>query len=356
MGILKTIDTIRKLFFWPHMNEEIEEYVKNCSSCCVNKSKNYTPRAELIPIVATRPFEFWAVDITGPLNTTPRGNRYIVVFVDHFTKWVEAVPITDQTAEIVAEAMLNHVVFRFGVPTQLHSDRGRQFESALFNHLCEFLGTQHTHTTAYHPMGNGLAERCNKTLKELLRHHLNIESNDWDLHLGEALFALRSTKNETTGYSPAMLCYGRELRLPIECMIQPQRSNHDCNYHIYVKRMADNINEIFSTAREHGTIMRNRFKINHDIKVFGKPYREGEKVFLKRKNRNKLDPIFDGPFIIIKSSHPVYTIEDLLGSDSQRVHFNRLFKGPPTNHEPIPNIFEPRRSNRIRRPPPRYCA
>ncbi|KII68833.1 Retrovirus-related Pol polyprotein [Thelohanellus kitauei] len=105
--------------------------------------------------------------------------------------------------------MLNHMVFRFGVRTQLHSDRGRQFNASLFNHLCEFIGTQHTHTTAYHPMGNRLAERCNKTLKEPLRHHLNAESDDWDLHIGEALFAKKVTKNETTGYSPAMLCYGR---------------------------------------------------------------------------------------------------------------------------------------------------
>ncbi|KII68834.1 hypothetical protein RF11_03039 [Thelohanellus kitauei] len=92
--------------------------------------------------------------------------------------------------------------------------------------------------------------------------------------------------------------------------------------------MARSMKETFSAAREHGTIMRNRYKINHDNIVFGKPYREGDKVFVKRKKRSKLDTIFDGPIFVIKASHPVYTIEDLLGNNSQRIHFKRLFKGP----------------------------
>ncbi|KII64900.1 Transposon Ty3-I Gag-Pol polyprotein [Thelohanellus kitauei] len=351
LGVAKTIDAIRQRFYWPKMDHDIEERLRSCESCLINKSKNYTPIAELNPVQVDEPFCFWEVDITGPLNLTERGNKYIVVFTDHFTNWIEAYPIPDQTAQTVAQIMLDNVIARFGVPVQVHSDQGTQFESTLFHHLCMWLGIKKTKTTPYHPMGNGQVERANKTIKEMLRHHVNEWKNDWDLHLGLPLLAIRSCVCKKTKFSPAKLCYGRELRLPIDIefpLLQERRAD---GYHIFVKNLSQKLKSYFDIARENTKKSNFETKRYYDTKVCGDPYNIGDKVYLKSQQSNKLDKLFDGPYIIKLNKHPYYDIQDFLDGKLKRVHFNRLFVGKRYEFEHGDETPQLRRSTRIRRPP-----
>ena len=104
-------------------------------------------------------------DILGPLPETPRGNKYILVVTDYFTKWVEVFAVPDQTAVTCAEKILNEVVARFGTPLSLHSDQGRNYESVLFAELCVLLEIRKTRTSPGNPRCNGLTERFNRTLE-----------------------------------------------------------------------------------------------------------------------------------------------------------------------------------------------
>ena len=105
---------------------------------------------------AGRPWQKVAVDLVGPMPETPRGNKWILVLTDHFTRWQDAIPLVDATAPTVATALEERVFCYLGVPEQLHSDQGAQFEGELMAELCDLWGTQKTRTSPYHPQGNGM--------------------------------------------------------------------------------------------------------------------------------------------------------------------------------------------------------
>ena len=123
------------------------------------------------------------LDIVGgqnSLSTIDGSPKSILTMIDSFSGWAEAVPLPDQTAESVARAFFQHWIARYGVPEQVHSDQGSQFESELFRCLCEFLGVHKTRTTPYRPMANGKVERFNGTLVSMLRKALQDNPGPWE--------------------------------------------------------------------------------------------------------------------------------------------------------------------------------
>ena len=137
---------------------------------------------------------------------------------DYFTKWVEAYLLENQQAETVAEVIVKEFVSRFGVPFQLHSDQGRNFEAELFQKMCELLGIKKTRTTALHPQSDGMVERFNRTLENHLAIFVEQNQKDWDRWIPSLLMAYRSSVHETTKQTPACLMFGRELNLPIDLL------------------------------------------------------------------------------------------------------------------------------------------
>ena len=112
--------------------------------------------------------EHLALDVLGPFPLTEDWNKYILIVADYFTKWVEAYPLPNQEAPTVAEVLVKEYVCCFGVPLLLHSDQGRNFESAVFQGMCQLLGIRKTRTTPYHPQSDGMVERFNRTLEAQL--------------------------------------------------------------------------------------------------------------------------------------------------------------------------------------------
>ena len=151
LGMKKTFARARQGFYWPGMRNDVRTYINGCEACARRKDPMKTKHA---PMEITRsgfPMERIAVDILGPLPTTDRGNSYILVIGDYFTKWMECHPMPNMEAKTVATILLEQVVTRFGVPQVIHSDQGRQFESALFSEMCTLLQIKKTRTTPYHP-------------------------------------------------------------------------------------------------------------------------------------------------------------------------------------------------------------
>jgi len=161
-----------------------------------------------------------AVDIVGPLPESDGDgdNSYILVVADYFTRWVEAFPLPNQEAITVANKLVDEVFLRLGVPEQLHSDQGRQFESKLLSEVCRLLQIHKTRTTPYHPQCDGLVERFNRTLLSMLSTTADDHPFDWEPHLWKVCMAYNSSIQASTGYTPFYLMFGREVRLPIDIM------------------------------------------------------------------------------------------------------------------------------------------
>jgi hypothetical protein len=147
---------------------------------------------------------------------TPRKNKYeyILMFIDHFTKYVECYPIPDQTAETSRRVYATHIITRYGTGSTLITDQGRFFVSAFFKETCKILKIRKVQTSAFHPQSNAMIERLHTSLHTGLSHYIDAANTNWDTLLPFYLMAYRATPNSTTGFSPFFLLHGREMVLP----------------------------------------------------------------------------------------------------------------------------------------------
>ena len=214
-GFKKVWPKIKNRYFWKSMYYDVKAWVKSCKSCAKRKTPKIITKIGMNPIgVAKLPFEMIGVDILGPLPETTSGYKYILVFTDYLTRWPEAFPIKRIDAKTIAKVFVDEIVCRHSAPAILLSDQGAQFMSGLVKNICEYLMTKKINTTAYHPQTNGLTERFNATLCQTLAIYGKENQTDWDTYIPTALFAYRSSVQETTGQSPFELLYGRDARLP----------------------------------------------------------------------------------------------------------------------------------------------
>jgi transposase InsO family protein len=159
-------------------------------------------------------FEIVSMDITGPYPVTPRKNRYLLTYVDHFSKHAEIHPIQEQSAATCAKVFASQIVARHGSGFKLVTDQGAALMS-FFNETCRIKGVRRSHTSRYHPVSNGHVERLHRTLHTVLSHYVNQAHTDWDLRVAFLLMAYYSTPHSTTGYSPYYLLHGREMITPV---------------------------------------------------------------------------------------------------------------------------------------------
>jgi transposase InsO family protein len=215
LGMQKTLSRIQLDWWWPGMVAEVRRYVKSCDTCQQSKTVKSNSAGERQHLFVGRPFQKLAVDLVGPFEETERGNRWILVVTDHFTRWSDAIAIPDATASVVATVLDERIFCYLGVPETIHTDQGSQFESELFQECCRIWGAEKTRTAPYSPTANGICERGNKTLGSSLRAlMIDQEHRQWDLLLPQIMRTIRATPHTTTGETPNYLTLGREVRLP----------------------------------------------------------------------------------------------------------------------------------------------
>ena len=169
------------------------------------------------------------------------------MLICQFTKWVEAYPLPDQTAEMVAKATLDNFVSRFGCPLQIHTDQGRNFTSSLFIAVCDLLEIAKTRTAPYHPSPNGQVERYHRTLLQAMRCHLKGKILNWDEDLPILTEAICSLPNHNTGMTSNLMMLGREVRQPINLVFNLKTgAATNSPPHDYVKNLKARMNRVHS--------------------------------------------------------------------------------------------------------------
>ncbi|PIK38622.1 Retrovirus-related Pol polyprotein from transposon [Apostichopus japonicus] len=211
----KTLSRIRGKFYWSGYRNHVRNWCRSCDQCAARKGPKKKLNARMKQYGAGHPLQRCAMDIMGPLPISTRGNRYILVVADYFTKWTEAYAIADMEAQTVARTLVEEFICRYGIPEELHTDQGRQFESELFQCMCRLLDIKKTRTTPFHPQSDGMVERFNRTLEDMLSLVVSENQKDWDSWLPYMLMAYRSAEHESTGFPPAELMFGRAVDLPL---------------------------------------------------------------------------------------------------------------------------------------------
>ena len=219
MGADKTLGRLRERFYWPGHYTDVRDWCHNCSACASRKTPAPKARAPLQSIVTSRPLELVATDILGPLPESPAGNSYILVVADYFTRYTEAYPLPNQEATTVARQLVDEFFLRFAPPERLHSDQGRNFESAVIVEACKLLGIDKSRTTPYHPQSDGLVERFNRTLLNMLSTAVNDQPFQWEQNLRRLCFAYNTSVHPTTGFTPFSLMFGRQARMPLDIVL-----------------------------------------------------------------------------------------------------------------------------------------
>lgn len=333
LGCKKTKEKTIQRFYWYSMKEDITLYIQKCDTCEANKKPMVVPRAPLGSLRSGAPGDFLATDFMGPLPVTDRGNRYILLVTDHFTKYVEIIPVPDMTAEVCASKILNEVISRWGCPLIIHSDQGRTYESKVFSEMCRMLEVKKSRTSPRNPKGNGQSERFNRTLLRMIKAYLRGEQKDWDLYLGCLAGAYRSTPNESTKITPNLLMMGREVRLPAELVFGSLGTYHNqevTSYGDYVDSLRERMQHAHDVARKHLDSASKRSREIYDNKVLQNKYQIGDAVWSLLEARKlgvnpKLEPTYEGPFLVKKNYANVDLLLQLDGSGKERLtHHDKL--------------------------------
>ena len=162
-----------------------------------------------MPIVVSRPGEIVSLDFAGEFRRTKRGNQYAIVAIDKFTKWLEGAPTKNFDAVTSSVFLVNEWICRHEMVERILTDRGANFESKLFAHLCHLVGAEKVRTTSFHPQGNGGAERLIKSVKPSLAKFIGEDQDNWDLFFPLAVSAYNNTYHASIGMTPFDAHFGR---------------------------------------------------------------------------------------------------------------------------------------------------
>jgi len=311
-----TYEKIKERYYWKGIKEDVEVYVKSCNKC--QKRNKPKGKNELHSIEAKEPFYMVGIDFVGPLPITEKGNKYIIVAMDYFTKWPEAKAVKEATAKEVSTFILEEIICRHGCPKRILSDRGSHFNNEMIKELMGKFKIKHGFSTPYHPKTNGLVERFNKTLKESLAKLK--EDENWDKMIAPTVFAYRSKIQESVKIEPFYLVYGRKPVLPMD------REEKKISLIERIWEIVEKIPKIRYQAKEEIEKSQRRQKEYHDKRYKRKEEFEiGDKVLYynaAKENQwsGKLEEKWKGPYYI----HEVM----LKGSYKIKEMDGRIFKTP----------------------------
>ena len=329
----KTLQKIRLSFFWKNMYSDVKKYVNSCHQCMERHAHKHIKRAPLQRTFCPEyPMHISSFDIVGPMKTSYRGNTHYLSWIDHFSRFPEAIPLSETNTEAVAKAFVEQIISRYGISKVLLSDRGSNFTSRLMQSICKLLGVKRILSSPRHPQANGRVERLHSTIGNILSHFVDSSQKNWDEVLPMALLAIRSSVNRSTGDTPAQIFTGRDLILPLDIDAQlpfdPFASID--SYRDLLHKHLSALHEVVRANNENSILSQEKsYPHQNDTPVI----HEGMLVYLHNPQfkvglTRKLQKVNRGPYRVLHLTSPVNArIQHLHNpGDVQLVHVNRLRK------------------------------
>ncbi|EYB87736.1 hypothetical protein Y032_0258g452 [Ancylostoma ceylanicum] len=248
------------------MAEDIFHLVRSCDGC-QRKRGNPRNREELLPVVSGAVFDKVFVDLTGPLHPTTAGNKYIMAMIDHFSKYVIAVALSDCRATTIARAIMSECILKFGLMTQLISDNASYFRSEVFAELGRLLRIDKYYTTPYHHEGNGACERVVATFHPMMRVYIDENQSNWDEFVSACAFMYNTTVHSSLNNTPFFMVFGRDPVFNIDLLIRHREERHlplDIDSRLYLENMLSSLHAAWRITSEYNENRRKTFKKQHD--------------------------------------------------------------------------------------------
>ena len=309
LGFEKTVAKVRQVGYWVGMLRDIDRYCRECGVCQRTKPPALM-KALLTNVPIGKPWEKIAVDILE-VPVSQHNNRYLLVIQDYMTKWAEAIPIPNQTATRITTELIK-VFSHCGIPDILHSDQDKNFKSTILLQTLEAFGITKSHTTAYHPAGDGLVERFNRSLLQMLRAYVQ-QHNDWEKHLPLVLYTYRTATHSSTGVSPYELMFGRCAHK------QPLHENTAHDVTSYQDQLRAKLAQLYDFVELNNVQASTHQKRHFDQSTQPRTFTVGDLVWLSVPTAGKLEPKWEGEWVIQSVQSKIND-----GKRTKTVHINCL--------------------------------
>ena len=335
-GVDKTYALLKERFFWPNMYSYTENFVSYCTTCQQTKCDTHPPKAPMIPMfIPEAPMQFVSIDIAY-MPTDSDGYKYILLAGDIFSKYIQAIPLRDQTAPSIVRAFENNWIFTHGNPLYLLSDQGSNVDGDTVRNFCDVLGIEKRRSSPFHSQGNGFAERNIRSVREILRSALlsrNLSENKWRKLLPGLVFALNCSVSKATKAVPYAVVFGRSPTLKVDVLFGTSAASggkDSVSPLDYSEELGISLKQIWETARKHLEISKKDMvsKYNQDVRFHD--HQPGAQVWYKteviKSGENKLAPKRSGPWVVTRKMPNGVTFE-ILDEDSgvtKVVHHDKL--------------------------------
>ena len=316
-GRKRTWDEMRKTFYWHHMWDDVMEYVDKCPICNAKRTKSGKEGMIQQPALAVRFFQRVGIDLIE-MTTTERGNREMIVAVDHHTKYVFTKALKSGSAEEVMDFILNDLYFKHGTMEELWSDNGAVFVGETLDWLNKWGGVKRVLTSSYHPQTNGQTERMNRAMVNILSKYVSKDQGDWDILLPAATWMYNTSINESTGQMPYEMLTGRKPRKTIHSMLM---AGHNAENKVEWKNRKQIFEYLNQSAFAKETLEKARQAINYNKGRKDTGIKVGDIVRKRIHNvraglKSKLSLPMAGPYKVVARKGP----NTFLLKDANRVY------------------------------------